>query len=81
MKLFYIIILFGILFQSHNVVAQIIGDLISSAGTIVSGLGMQIGNLIPTADELANASIQFLVGLPEVAIFGALNRLCKFLEK
>ena len=63
----------GKAFLSGSNVAQ-------SINSIVSGIGKQIPNLIPTPQELFHGSKQLLFGLPEVTIFKTINNLCKILK-
>lgn len=77
MKLLYSLVLIGILSQNLKVQAGLISDIISSGGTIVEGLIKEFPNLIPTPEELFQLPIQVLVGLPETALVGAINQLCK----
>lgn len=75
--LFYFLIVFGILLVNLKVQGDIITDVISSGGTIIEGLGKEIPNIIPTPEELFQLPLQGLIGLPEIAIAGTINQLCK----
>lgn len=51
-------------------------DIFGSFTDIVKGVGKEIPNIIPTPEELFKASKQVLIGLPEVAVFKIVNKLC-----
>uniref|UniRef100_A0A1I8N5B5 Uncharacterized protein n=1 Tax=Musca domestica TaxID=7370 RepID=A0A1I8N5B5_MUSDO len=51
-------------------------DLFYSASSIVSGIGAELLQNFPTVSQLFSASIQMLFGLPEQALFKAINQLC-----
>lgn len=77
MKWFYSTVVLWFLAQSSNAQGGA-ADLFDSFGTIIEGLGEEIPKIIPTPQELFNASNQILIGLPERALAQTLNRLCKF---
>lgn len=83
MKILLSLLLLWCLVQSNRVQGKAFfsgSDVAQSLNSIVSGIGKQIPNLIPTPEELFQASRQVLVGLPEVAIAKTINNLCKSLE-
>lgn len=54
-------------------------DILNSAGDIISGVASELLQYIPTVSELFSATKQILFGLPEQAVFKAINQLCKYL--
>ncbi|XP_075156351.1 phospholipase A1-like isoform X2 [Haematobia irritans] len=52
------------------------GDVINSAGNLITGIGAQLVKSIPTIDELFYTSVQVLFGLPELAVAKILNEAC-----
>lgn len=81
MKILLSFLLFLCLIQGNRVQGHFSGlNVLQSLNNIVSGFIKQVPNLIPTPEEVFKASIQLLLGFPEMVIANIINTLCKNLE-
>lgn len=77
LTIFYKIAGFGLLAEPQGRFLFNPGHFLNSAGTIATGLGGQVLQNVLSPRDLMRASKQLLLGLPEVAVFRAINELCK----